>query len=67
MAFGVAADHGSPRQLPALPDVELWQDILWPECGKLTLDQVAEFIEADGSIETLAAKLKGKDAHAVAQ
>jgi hypothetical protein len=48
-----------PERLPALPDVELWQDILWPDCGKLTLDQVAELTEAVGSIEILTAKLKG--------
>ena len=53
-----------PERLPALPDVELWHEILWPECGKLTLDQVAELIEAAGSIETLTAKLTGKDAYA---
>jgi hypothetical protein len=53
-----------PERLPALPDVEFWHDILWPECGKLTLDQVAELIEGVGSIETLTAKLKGKDAYA---
>jgi hypothetical protein len=53
-----------PERLPALSDVELWQDILWPECGKLTLEQVAAFIETEGSIETLTAKVKGKDAHA---
>jgi hypothetical protein len=53
-----------PERLPALSDVELWQDILWPECGKLTLDQVAAFVENEGSIETLTAKLKGKEAHA---
>jgi hypothetical protein len=53
-----------PERLPALTDVELWQDILWPECGKLTLEQLAAFIESEGSVETLTAKLKGKDAHA---
>lgn len=53
-----------PERLPALSDVELWQDILWPDCGKLTLDQVATFIETEGSIETLTTKLQGKDAHA---
>lgn len=53
-----------PERLPAWTDVELWQDILWPECGKLTLEQLASLIEAEGSIETLTAKLKGKDAYA---
>jgi hypothetical protein len=47
-----------------LSDVELWQAILWPECGKLTLDQFAAFIENDGAIATLTTKLKGKEAHA---
>ena len=31
-----------PERLPALTDVELWQDILWPDCGKLTLEQLAD-------------------------
>lgn len=53
-----------PERLPALSDVELWEDILWPECGKLTLDQLAAFIENEGAIATLTAKLKGKEAHA---
>jgi hypothetical protein len=50
--------------LPASSDVELWQDILWHECGKLTLDQLAAFLENEGSIATLTTKLKGKEAHA---
>jgi hypothetical protein len=53
-----------PERIPALTDVELWQDIIWSDCGKLTLEQLATFIENEGSIEALAAKLKGKDAHA---
>lgn len=53
-----------PERLPALSDVELWQDILWPECGKLTLDQFAALIETQGAITTLTAKLQGKEAHA---
>lgn len=27
-----------PAQLPAQSDVEVWHDIIWPECDKLTLD-----------------------------
>jgi hypothetical protein len=53
-----------PEQLPAQSDVEVWHEIIWPDCGKLTLDQVAAFVEEDDSIETLAAELHGKDAHA---
>jgi hypothetical protein len=53
-----------PNQLPAQSDVEVWHDIIWPECTKLTLDLVAEFIEQDGTIETLAGELSGeKEVH----
>jgi hypothetical protein len=52
-----------PAQLPALSDVEIWNDIIWPECNKLTLDQVAEFVEKDGTIEVLQGELDGTDVH----
>lgn len=52
-----------PEQLPALSDVEVWHDIIWQECDKLTLDQVAEFVETADTVETLASELQGKDGH----
>jgi hypothetical protein len=53
-----------PNQLPAQSDVEVWYDIIWPDCNKLTLDQVAIFIEDDGTIETLAGELSDeKEVH----
>jgi hypothetical protein len=52
-----------PEQLPAQSDVEVWHDIIWPECDKLTLDQVAAFIEEDHTIEMLASELVGKEVH----
>ncbi len=52
-----------PEQLPAQSDVEVWHDIAWPECDKLTLDQVAAFIEEDDTIEKLASELEGKEVH----
>ena len=52
-----------PQQLPALSDVEVWHDIIWQECNKLTLDQAAIFIEEDGTIETLTSELQAKDVH----
>ena len=52
-----------PEQLPALSDVEIWNDIIWAECNKLTLDQVAEFVEKDETIEKLAGELQDKDVH----
>lgn len=52
-----------PAQLPAQSDVEVWHEIIWPECDRLTLDQVAVFIEDDETIETLASELEDKDVH----
>lgn len=52
-----------PEQLPALSDIEVWHDIIWAECNKLTLDQVAHFVEQDATIERLAGELKGTDVH----
>jgi hypothetical protein len=52
-----------PEQLPALSDVEVWHDIIWQECDKLTLDQVAIFVEKAETIEQLASELRDKDVH----
>jgi len=52
-----------PHQLPAQSDVEVWHDIIWQGCDKLTLDQVAEFIQEDDTIEKLAGELEGKEVH----
>src|SRR6202041_2661385 len=52
-----------PEQLPALSDIEVWHDIIWAECNKLTLDQVAHFVEQDGTIEKLAGELHATDVH----
>lgn len=53
-----------PSQLPAEADVYAWYDIIWHECNRLTLDQVAEFIEADDTIKKLDGELAdGTDVH----
>jgi hypothetical protein len=53
-----------PGQLPAQSEVEVWNEIIWQECNKLTFDQVAEFIENDDTIEILAGELsEEKDVH----
>jgi hypothetical protein len=53
-----------PTQLPAESDVDAWYGIIWPECNRLTLDQVAAFIEADDTITTLVGELsEGTDVH----
>lgn len=52
-----------PEWLPVLSDVEVWQDIIWQECDKLTLDRVAVFIEEDDTLEKLSSELQDKDVH----
>lgn len=53
-----------PDQLPAKLDMEAWYSIIWPECKRLTLDEVARLIEEDGTIEKLAGELaEGTDVH----
>jgi hypothetical protein len=49
-----------PNQLPALSDVEAWHEIIWQDCYKLTLDQIAAFIEHHGTIDVLAGQLSAK-------
>lgn len=51
-----------PHWLPAKPDVDAWYDIIWPECKRLTLDEVARLIEEDDTIEKLDSELaEGKE------
>jgi hypothetical protein len=52
-----------PGQLPAQSDIEVWHDIIWAECNKLTLDQVAEFVEKDETIKSLAGELQEIEVH----
>ncbi len=52
-----------PDSLPALSDIEVWHDIIWAECNKLTLDQVADFVEQDATIDKLAGELQATDVH----
>jgi hypothetical protein len=46
-----------PTQLPAKVDMDVWYEIIWPACNKLTLDQVAMFIEQTDTIDKLAGEL----------
>jgi hypothetical protein len=46
-----------------LTDVEAWHDLIWEDCGKLTVGKLAEFVESEGSIETLSPKLSGKNVY----
>lgn len=52
-----------PDCLPRRTDVEIWHGIVWDECGKLTVAQLAEFIESTGTLDALSKELSGKDVH----
>jgi hypothetical protein len=53
-----------PTQLPAKADVDVWYEIIWPACNRLTLDQVAIFIEQTDTVEKLASELsEGNDVY----
>ncbi len=42
-----------PDRLPKQDEVELWHQLLWEDCGKLTLDGFAGFVEDAGSLSQL--------------
>lgn len=42
-----------PHVLPNELDIELWNKLTWKECGKLTSDQLAEFIEKKETLKEL--------------
>lgn len=48
--------------LPEKTEIDLWYNLLWDECGKLTLDKFAEFVESRGSLEELQYVLPNDDA-----
>ncbi|HWD91723.1 MAG TPA: hypothetical protein VG938_05160 [Verrucomicrobiae bacterium] len=45
-----------PPNLPAESDIHIWHDIIWPDCEKLTLERIAEWIEDCGTIAEVSAK-----------
>lgn len=51
-----------PHVLPQKTEIDLWYHLLWEECGKLTLDQFAVFVENRGSVEDLQEVLPNDDA-----
>lgn len=51
-----------PHVLPQKTEIDLWYHLLWEECGKLTLDKFAEFVEYRGSLESLQEVLPNDDA-----
>jgi DNA-directed RNA polymerase subunit F len=47
------ASEWFPQQLPHKDDIELWHKLAWSECGKLTLDTFAGFVQYHKKIATL--------------
>lgn len=52
------ANYWFPYLLPKESDVELWNRLIWKDCGKLTSDQLAAFVENKGSLIELGKGLK---------
>src|ERR1039458_9885041 len=52
-----------PHCLPQRTDVEVWHELVWDDCGKLTVAQLAEFVESKGTVMALSEQLQSKDVH----
>jgi hypothetical protein len=52
-----------PHRLPRRTDVDVWHELVWDECGKLTVAQLAEFVESKGTLDALSKELSGKDVY----
>lgn len=48
-----------PHCLPAFGDIELWNRLIWHDCGKLTLSKFAEFVEGRQTLKKLSDVIKG--------
>jgi len=48
-----------PYRLPQFSDIELWYKLNWKESGKLTVEQLAKFIEYCKILESLSERMKG--------
>jgi len=57
------ANEWFPDRLPRESDVELWYKLSWPECGKLTNAQFAEFVENAKTLEVQKAKTPKQDVY----
>lgn len=58
------ANYWIPYLLPQSEDIELWNKLIWSECGKLTSDQLAIFIQNEKkTLNEFSEILKGIDIH----
>lgn len=56
------AQQWFPQALPRQSDIDLWHRLSWPEYGRLTVAQLAAFVESKKTLADLAASLgAGKD------
>lgn len=59
-----SANYWFPYRLPKKDSLEVWNRLIWSECGKLTVQQLAIFFEAQKNIESLAKVVKNIDIYA---
>ena len=59
--WGLAKDW-FPHVLPKQNEVDIWYRLYWNECGKLTLDQFADFVEQRKTLDSLFEALKKEKA-----
>lgn len=57
------ANYWFPHQLPREEDVEIWFKLSWKDCGKLTADQLASFVEQSKTLEELKSNVKELDVY----
>jgi hypothetical protein len=58
------ANYWIPYLLPRSEDIELWNKLIWNECGKLTSDQLALFIQNEKkTLIEFSENLEGIDIH----
>jgi len=60
-ALWEVAKHWFPHVLPRESDIELWNRISWSDCGKLTCDQLAAFVQGRENLEKLQEALSEKN------
>jgi hypothetical protein len=54
------ANDWFPYALPRKEDIEFWNKLIWSDCGKLTFQQMAAFIEGTTTLATLTNALSEK-------
>lgn len=57
------ANEWIANHLPREGDVELWYKLSWPECGRLTTSQFADFVEQNKTLAELKLKVPNQDVY----